>query len=407
MDRDQGPWQPGDRGARLDAMRHEAVRSLRHGTDDRPFIVFWEVTRACGLACAHCRADAMPLRDPRELSTDEGHRLIDDLAAYDAPRPILVLTGGDPFERDDLADLVRYATERGLHVALSPSVTPRLTAARLAELRAAGATAVSLSLDGARAATHDTLRGIDGTYRDTLLAAAMVRDAGLRLQINTTVHVGNVDEMPELLAWLVDQHVSLWSVFLLVPTGRGTTMRALDADSTEELLHWLHEIGDLLPVKTTEAPHFRRVAVQRAEAVRAGTPLDEAFPPGELRRSLRERTAALIGDGPSHHRRRPPLDVNAGRGVAFVDHIGHVHPSGFLPLDVGTIRDAPLSTIYRTSPALQRLRDVASYSGRCSYCEFRDLCGGSRSRAYAVSGDPYGDDPACAHIPARAVSITR
>lgn len=387
-------------------MHHEAVRSLRHGTDDRPFIVFWEVTRACGLACAHCRADAISHRDPRELSTVEARRLIDDLAAYDAPRPILVLTGGDPFERDDLAELVRYATQRGVHVSLSPSVTPRLTAARLAGLRSAGASAVSLSLDGARPETHDGLRGIDGTHRDTLLAAAMVREAGFRLQINTTVHAGNVDELPDLLAWLVGQDVSLWSVFLLVPTGRGATMRSLEADGTEDLLHWLHQIGDLLPIKTTEAPHFRRVAVQRAAAARDGIPLDEAFPPGELRRSLTERTAALIGDRPSQRRRRPPLDVNAGRGVAFVDHTGRVYPSGFLPLDVGEVRELPLSTIYRTSPVLQRLRDLESYTGRCAYCEYRQVCGGSRSRAYAVSGDPYGDDPACAHVPARPVSFS-
>lgn len=388
-------------------MHHQAVRSLRHGTDDRPFIVFWEVTRACGLACAHCRADAIPDRDPRELTASEARRLIDDLAAYAPPRPILVLTGGDPFERDDLTELVRYATQRGLHVSLSPSVTPRLTAARLAELRSAGASAVSLSLDGARAETHDGLRGIEGTYRDTLLAAALVRDAGFRLQVNTTVHAGNVDELPDLLAWLVDQDVSLWSVFLLVPTGRGATMRPLDAERTEDLLHWLHVIGDLLPVKTTEAPHFRRVAVQRAAAVRDGVPLDEAFPPGELRRRLTERTCELVGDRPSHRRRRPPLDVNAGRGVVFVDHVGRVHPSGFLPLDVGDVRGLPLSTIYRTSPVLQRLRDAKSYSGRCAFCEYRDICGGSRSRAYAASGDPYGDDPACAHVPARPVSLSR
>jgi AdoMet-dependent heme synthase len=387
-------------------MRQEAVRSLRHGTDDRPFIVFWEVTRACALACAHCRADAIPDRDPRELSAFEARRLIDDLAAYGPPRPILVLTGGDPFERDDLTELVQDATQRELHVSLSPSVTPRLTAARLAALRAAGASAVSLSLDGARPETHDRLRGIDGTCRDTILAAAMVRDAGFRLQINTTVHADNVDELPDLLAWLVHQEVSLWSVFLLVPTGRGTTMRPLDADQTEDLLHWLHEIGDLLPLKTTEAPHFRRVAVQRAAAARDDKPLDEAFPPGELRRRLTERTVALVDRAPQRHR-RPPLDVNAGRGVVFVDHVGRVHPSGFLPLDVGSVRELPLSTIYRTSPVLQRLRDVESYNGRCAFCEYRTVCGGSRSRAYGVSGDPYGDDPACAHIPARPVSLSR
>ncbi|MFP5487982.1 MAG: TIGR04053 family radical SAM/SPASM domain-containing protein [Acidimicrobiia bacterium] len=387
-------------------MAHDAVRTLRRGTDDRPFIVFWEVTRACGLACAHCRADAIPHRDPRELSTEEARQLIDDLAAYEPPRPILVLTGGDPFERVDLAELVSYATGRGLHVSLSPSVTPRLTAGRLAELRAAGASAISLSLDGARSATHDALRGIDGTHRSTIAAASLVRAAGLRLQINTTVHAGNVEELPDLLAWLVDQEVSLWSVFLLVPTGRGSSMQPLTADRVEDLLHWLHEIGDLLPVKTTEAPHFRRVAVQRTAALRDGVALDEAFPPGVLRRRLGRRTAELLVGRTARRHRRPPLDVNAGRGVAFVSHVGRVHPSGFLPLDVGDVRERPLSAIYRTSPTLRRLRDVESYDGRCAICEYRHVCGGSRSRAYAVSGDPYGDDPACAHVPARPVAIT-
>lgn len=386
-------------------MAHDAVRTLRRGTDDRPFIVFWEVTRACGLACAHCRAESNPHRDPHELSTAEARALIDDLAAYPAPRPILVLTGGDPFERDDLADLVRYATGNGLHVSLSPSVTPRLTADRLAELREAGASAVSLSLDGARAATHDALRGIDGTHGSTLAAAATVRSAGFRLQVNTTVHAGNVDELPDLLAWLVDQEVSLWSVFLLVPTGRGSSMQPLTADRVEDLLHWLHEVGDLIPVKTTEAPHFRRVAVQRAAAIQSGRDLDEEFPPGELRRRLRDRTATLLAGHARRRHRRPPLDVNAGRGVAFVSHVGRVHPSGFLPLDVGDVREVPLSAIYHSSPVLQRLRNVESYTGRCAICEYRHVCGGSRSRAFAASGDPYGDDPACAHVPSLPVAL--
>lgn len=387
-------------------MGHHAVRSLRRSTDDRPFIVFWEVTRACGLACAHCRADSMPHRDPDELTTDEARRLIDDLAAPGAPRPILVLTGGDPFERDDLTELVEYATERGVHVALSPSVTPKLVDDRLATLRAAGASAVSLSLDGALPDTHDRLRGIEGTYRSTLEAAVMVREAGFRLQINTTVHAGNVDELPDLLALLVDQEVSLWSVFLLVPTGRGSMMRPLDAQRVEDLLHWLHDIGELVPVKTTEAPHFRRIAVQREAVERAGIPLDEAFPPGPLRRELRSRTTEVLGRRTTGRRRRPPLDVNAGRGVVFVDHVGRVHPSGFLPLDVGNVRVQSLSAIYRTSPVMRRLRDVASYTGRCARCEYRDVCGGSRSRSYAATGDPYGDDPACAHVPAQPVMVS-
>lgn len=402
---DQRPWwvRPGRGHART--VSHTAVRSLRRGTDDRPFIVFWEVTRACSLSCAHCRADAIPGRHPDELTTDEARRLFDDLAGTDPPHPMLVLTGGDPFERDDLAELVRYGTGRGLHMSLSPSVTPRLTLDRLHELRAAGASAVSLSLDGANPATHDRLRGVEGTHRSTVEAVAAVAEAGLRLQVNTTVHADNVREMPELLAWLIEQQVALWSVFLLVPTGRGVGLQPLTADDTEDLFHWLHEIGELLPVKTTEGPHFRRVAVQRAAAAQEDWALEEAFPPGELRAWLTARTDELIADRTPRRHRRPPLDVNAGRGVLFVDHVGKVRPSGFLPFEVGDVREQPLSAIYRTSPVLERLRDVDSYTGRCARCEFRHVCGGSRSRAFAVSGDLFGDDPACAHVPAVPVAV--
>lgn len=156
---------------------HGAVRTLHHDVDDRPFIVIWEVTRACALACAHCRADAITCRNPAELSTDDGRALLDDLAALGAPRPIVVLTGGDPFERPDLVDLVAHGSEAGLAMALSPSVTPRLTADALVELRRAGASAVSLSLDGSTPATHDAFRGFEGVYASTIEAA---RGAGGR-----------------------------------------------------------------------------------------------------------------------------------------------------------------------------------------------------------------------------------
>lgn len=373
------------------------VRMLHQDTGDRPFIIFWEVTRACGLACRHCRANAMPLRDPLELTTQEGFDLIDDIVAYGPPRPILVITGGDPFERDDLCELVTHATSQGLHVALSPSVTPRLTRDRLTALRAAGARALSLSLDGARPETHDRVRGIDGVHHNTLAAAATARELGYRLQINTTVTLDNVGELPDVLAWVIDAAVSLWSVFLLVPTGRGALLAGLDADQVEEVLHWLHDIGELVPVKTTEAPHFRRIAMQRAQ-VEVGD-LDHAFPVGPLRKQLRERTRALVADSHPHRHRRAPLSVNAGRGVAFVDHHGMIYPSGFLPLEVGSVRDQQLSKWYRESQVLRSLRNPDGFTGKCSVCEFRDVCGGSRSRAYAASGNPLGEDPSCAYVP--------
>ncbi len=196
------------------------IRTLHTDVEERPFIVIWEVTRACELVCAHCRADAQHHRDPLELTTDDGFRLLDDLAAYGPPRPMVVLTGGDPFERPDLEELVEYGTSIGLHVSLSPSVTPLLTPDRLARVRAAGASAVSLSLDGAESATHDGFRGVAGVFDRTLEAASEVRDAGLRLQINTTVTADNVGELPRILDIVTGMDAGLWSVFFLVPTGR-------------------------------------------------------------------------------------------------------------------------------------------------------------------------------------------
>lgn len=372
------------------------VRTLHHDVADRPFIVIWEVTRACALVCAHCRADAVLHRNPLELSTEEGKRLLDDIAGYRHPRPIVVLTGGDPFERPDLAELVAYGTGAGLHVALSPSVTPKLTADVLVGLRAAGAKAVSLSLDGATAATHDGFRGVPGVFDRTVAAAAMVREAGFRLQVNSTVTKANVHELPAMLARVVELGATLWSVFFLVPTGRGALLEPLPAEDVEEVLHWLHDVSDVVPIKTTEAPHYRRVAIQRA----AVDDVDAAFPPGPLRTSLRAAAADLLDGHERRRRPRPPIDVNAGRGFAFVDHLGLVYPSGFLPVSAGSVRDRPFSDIYRHSELLQSLRDPARFGGRCGRCEFRDVCGGSRSRAFAVYGDVLAEDPACSYRPA-------
>ena len=373
------------------------IRSLHTDVNDRPFIVIWEVTRACALACAHCRADAIARRDPRELTTAQGFALLDDLAAYGPPRPMVVLTGGDPFERDDLAELIEYGTAAGLHVSLSPSVTPRLTADTLSAMHDAGAHVVSLSIDGAVAATHDAFRGIDGTFAATVAAAATVREAGLRLQLNTTVTADNVYELPALLDLIVELDPVLWSVFFLVPTGRGSALRALPAPEIEQVLWWLHDIAHVVPVKTTEAPHFRRIAIQRA-ADHGGT-----GPGGDLFSDLLQRTRTYPPRrSTARGRSRPPLDVNAGRGFSFIDHTGSVQPSGFLPVSVGSVRERSFSSIYREAPLLRALRDPDALGGRCGRCEFRTVCGGSRSHAYAVTGDPLAEDPSCSYEPAGA-----
>lgn len=377
-----------------------AVRRQRHDINDRPFIVIWEITRACQLACLHCRADAMTRRNPKELTLEEGKRLLEDIASFPSPHPLVVLTGGDPFEREDLSDLVRYGSELGLAVSLSPSVTPNLNPERLASLREAGGKAISLSLDGARAETHDAFRGFEGTYEATLTAARQVREAGFRLQINSTVARSTVLELPALLRDVIEMGAALWSVFFLVPTGRGENLTLLSPQETEDVLHWLADMSHHIAIKTTEAPHFRRVVLQKAsgtDRARLGSLYDE----------LTELTEEALADLDVRERpARPPIDVNAGRGFVFVDHIGQVYPSGFLPHIAGDVRVTPLPEIYRTAPVLKSLRLPGEFSGKCGRCEFRDVCGGSRSRAYAVTGDPLGSDPSCIYLPPRTVLTT-
>ncbi|MGN6753073.1 MAG: radical SAM/SPASM domain-containing protein, partial [Intrasporangium sp.] len=288
----------------------------------------------------------------------------------------------------------------GLHMALSPSVTPRLTPRVLAELRGAGAGAVSLSLDGATAATHDAFRGVRGVFDQTLVAARDVRAAGFRLQVNSTVTRGNVDELPGLLRRVLDLEVSLWSVFFLVPTGRGQLLDALTAEQVEDVLHWLHDVSDLVALKTTEAPHYRRVAIERARATRTGAPAPAL---GELYHRHTAASASIRAERQTALRRpRPPIEVNSGRGFAFIDHRGDVYPSGFLPERCGSVLDGGFREVYRTSPLLRSLRDPDQLRGKCRSCEFRDVCGGSRSQAYAVNGDVLGSDPNCVHVPLTA-----
>jgi len=375
-----------------------AVRTLRHDPSRRPFLVIWEVTRACGLVCRHCRADAQHDPHPFQLTTEQGFGLLDDIAAFGAPSPMIVLTGGDPFEREDLAELVAYGRKLGLSMALAPSVTPRATPERLAEMAAAGAKAVSISLDGAASATHDGFRGIEGVYDATLDTCRIVTGLGMRLQINTTVTASNLVELPDILRRVVDLDAFLWSVFLLVPTGRGGELEQLTPDVVEDVLHWLVDVGRHVAVKTTEAPHFRRAVLQRRGS--QGQDPVETFGLGPTYRWLRSELDELLTEHDLPTRTpRPPLDINAGRGFVFIDHVGAVYPSGFLPIPVGSVKDTPLPDIYRDAPLLRSLRDPSLLHGRCGRCEFRAVCGGSRSRAYAVTGDPLGEEPDCVYQP--------
>lgn len=372
-------------------IRHPAIN-----VDRRPFIVIWEVTRACDLACLHCRAEAVPYAHPGELTTAEAYGLIDQVAGFGSPPPLFVLTGGDPVKRPDLLRLIEYAAARRLPVALSPSATPLLTSRVIADARAAGAVALSLSLDGDSRTTHDAFRGVSGVFERTLDAWDAALRYGLKVQINTTVTGGNVMALPGIARLVRERGAMVWSVFFLVPVGRGAILPQITAVECEDVLNFLYDVGEALPLKTTEGHHFKRVVLQRTILERCGLAPDSVLAFGPLYHALK----TMLGPWPAGSgRRRSPMDVNAGRGFVFVSHTGTVHPSGFMSLPAGNIRRRPLGEIYRDSPLLRALRDPASWHGRCARCEFGAVCGGSRSRAYAATGDPTGDDPLCAYVP--------
>ncbi|HJT25593.1 MAG TPA: TIGR04053 family radical SAM/SPASM domain-containing protein, partial [bacterium] len=330
---------------------------------DRPYIAIWEVTRACDLACVHCRAEAQSKRYRGELDTAQGLELIRQVAEWKVP--LFVLTGGDPLKREDLMVLVRECAKHKLNFALAPSVTPLLTEENLLKLRDSGVHRISLSLDGADADTHDSFRGIPGTYDRFLEAAYRIRQLGIKLQINTTIGRHNREQVLAMARLIKSFAIDLWSVFFLVPTGRAHKNQALNGVETEVVLNQLYNILELgwFDIKTTEAHHFRRIILQR----------QGVSPDDLLEGRINCPTPSLL---------RAARGVSDGRGFVFISHTGDVCPSGFLPVSGGSIKDLPLADIYQTSPLFKRLRDPDSLNGKCGRCEYRYFCGGSRARGY-------------------------
>ncbi|HKF46237.1 MAG TPA: TIGR04053 family radical SAM/SPASM domain-containing protein [Terracidiphilus sp.] len=359
------------------------MNPLVHAVDfnERPFIAIWEVTQACDLACVHCRASAKPERHPLELSTQEGKTLIDQIAAWQVP--VFVLTGGDPIKRPDLFELIGHAHEAGVRVSLTPSATPLLTREVVFRLKQAGLARLAVSMDGACAETHDAFRGLSGSFERTLDAVRWANEADLPVQINTTFSRRNIGEIDAIVALMERLNITLWSVFFLVPTGRGKLNDLLNADEFEAIFARIYSLSKTasFDIKTTEAQHYRRfVLQQRAAERRAGEHSAAA-----------EKVADVIG--------RAPRGLNDGKGFVFISHTGEVFPSGFLPVSAGNIRRQALSDIYRNAHLFRRLRDTSALEGKCGACEFKEICGGSRARAYALTGNPHGEEPCCAYVP--------
>ena len=357
-------------------------RMVHADFDLAPFTIAWEVTRACAFACKHCRADAQHQPDPRELSTEEAYRLIDRLAAFGSP--ILVFTGGDPMMRRDLFDLIGYAAQKGLRCSLTPTATALPTVARLQKAKEVGIRRIALSLDAPTPEVHDEFRQVKGSWARTMQILHNAKAVGVSVQVNTTVTAFNADLLPQMVPFIQEVEAVQWSVFFLVPTGRAQAHWMVSPEKHEEIFHWLYDLSKNAPfdIKATAAPMYRRVAIERKRAETK-----------EGERVTFQGAGFQYADGLN----RPTKGVNDGNGFLFISHLGQIMPSGFLPVDCGHVREADVVDVYRNHPVFKDLRDYSRLKGKCLICEYRDVCGGQRGRAYGLTGDYMESDPACVY----------
>jgi AdoMet-dependent heme synthase len=366
--------------------------------DETPFLAIWEVTQSCDLACKHCRAAAQPIAHPEQLSTAEGKGLIDQIAAMGVP--IFIFTGGDPLKRPDLYELIRYGAEKNVKIAVTPSATPLLTREAIFKMKEAGVVRLGISLDGSSPEIHDVFRGLPGAWARTIQAVEWAGEAGIPIQVHSTISRHNAHDLDNLCALFEKLAIVMWNVFFLVPVGRGQLADLLSGEEFESVFGKIYELSHRVSfqIKTTEAMHYRRYLLQHNLEERkmghghpGGHPVPSAV--AEYEAGAPKADAQTRTHGWATRR------VNDGKGFMFISHVGNVYPSGFLPIHAGNIRETPLGDIYRNAPIFKTLRDTSRLEGKCGACEYKEICGGSRARAYALTGDPLAQEPCCIYQP--------
>lgn len=353
--------------------------------DEAPLLVIWETTQACDLACVHCRASAQPGRNAGELSTDEGFELLDQVRSFG--NPLMVFTGGDPLKRPDLFTLMRRSIDLGLRTNVSPSATPLLTTEAIDEFKRIGLARMAMSLDGATVESHDSFRGIPGTFDRAIVALKHAQEIGLETQLQTTVTRRNMGELRQIAEIAEETGTRMWSLFFLLPMGRASSSDELTAEEYEQVFETIYEVSrrSSFDVKTTEAMHYRRFIAQKQKQERGVDPHSAGA------RGVAFRTAG----------------VSDGKGFVFVSHLGHIYPSGFLPVCGGNVRTDSLVDVYRNGGLFRILRDPSAREGKCGICEYQKICGGSRSRAWwSTGGDYLAEDPRCVYQPAGIIRAT-
>ncbi|MBI4908311.1 MAG: TIGR04053 family radical SAM/SPASM domain-containing protein [Acidobacteria bacterium] len=359
----------------------------RHGARDyakTPLNIYWEMTQACALACRHCRAEAMPEPHPNELSHEEGLAFLRQIPDFGEPLPHLILTGGDPLARKDLFEVIDEARRLGIGISITPAATEALTRDVLVKLKEHGVEGLGLSLDGSTAARHDAIRGVPGTFDRTMRALGWAKELEIPTQVNTLVAAQTAGDAPDVYELLKPFDIARWSLFFLISVGRGKVLEPLEPAQGEKLMRWIYDTSLESPfiVATTEAPSYRRVALERKR---------ESGNAEETKRS-----GVTRGFG-----------IRDGHGIMFVSNTGDICPAGFLPVTAGNVKSDRVIDIYRDSPLFQKLHDPTQFEGRCGVCEYHILCGGSRARAYGATGNPFAEDPFCPYEPAVKIQPVR
>jgi radical SAM protein len=360
--------------------------------DHSPLMFYYETTTACDLVCKHCRASAQEAADPAQLSTEQSKQLLSQISTF-PKRPTVVFTGGDPLKRSDIMELIAHGRNVGLEMALTPSATPLATREAFERVRAEGIRRLGISLDGPRAEVHDAFRGWKGSFERTRQMLRDAQELGMAVQVNTSICRRNVAMLDEMAEFLVPYGIAMWALFFLVPVGRGFNEERIRPEEYEQVFEKVYGWSQTMPyaVKTTEAPHYRRYVLQRG-----GNPL--AAP-----------KAARGHSGAAHPRgHRAPLGVSDGRGIMFVSHKGEIFPAGFLPICCGRFPADNVVEVYQKHPLFLDLRTPNLFKGKCGVCDYNTVCGGSRSRAYGVTGDPLESEPDCLYSgPMAAIGSAR
>lgn len=350
-----------------------------------PSLIFLEVTNACEYQCLHCRAESQKTPSPDDLTTQELKNTIDQIITLWGKEAEIIFTGGNPLIREDLKELIEYVAGRGLRFGISPAASDALTPEFLSFLRERGCSMISLSLDGGNPSTHDWLRNRKGSFADTLSLINAVRSFGLNVQINTTVFMRNVHELPTIAKIAVDYGVEAWEIFFLINTGRGSGVENISSEDYMDINHWLRTVRDKgLNVRTVEGPIFRvmnGISKDRPDIVNGATFND------------------LMNNSESLMDRIKPNDKEADQGsfggTLFVSHNGDVFPSGLFKLNIGNLRSNFLAEIVINSMKYLGKNLKNGLKGKCGSCKYKYACGGSRARAMINSGDPMQSDPLC------------